>query len=148
MAAAEDLLDSLATLRRAIRRTAARPAELSALTGAQVELVRLLRRRPGLSIADAAHELRVAPNTISTLVRQLADAGFVERRVDQADRRVARLELAPAMLRKVEAWRDRRVETIEGAVSALSPLDQRRLESAIPALLRLGAGLEDEVSAA
>jgi len=147
MAAAEDLLDALSGLRRAVRRTAGRPAELADLTGAQLELVRLVRRSPGLSIADAARELRVAPNTISTLVRQLADAGFVSREVDEADRRVARLRLEPAMQRKVEAWRDRRVEAIEQALAGLPELERRRLESAIPTLLRLGAGVEEEPAA-
>lgn len=148
MDTADELLDALATLRRAIRRTAGRPAELSNLTGAQAELVRLLRRSPGLSIADAARELRVAPNTVSTLVRQLGEAGLVAREVDLVDRRVARLRLEPAMQRTVEAWRDRRVEAVDRALATLSPLERRRLEAAIPTLLRLGSELEDVSSAA
>ena len=76
----DELLEALSAVRRAVRRRADRPVELLALTGAQLELVRLLRREPGVSIADAAGRLRVAPNTVSTLVRQLADAGVLERR--------------------------------------------------------------------
>jgi DNA-binding MarR family transcriptional regulator len=148
MDTADELLDAMASLRRAIRRTARRPVELAGLTGAQLELVRLLRRHPGLSIAEAARELRVAPNTVSTLVRQLADAGLVTREVDVVDRRVARLHLDPAMQRKFEAWRDRRVESLERALSALSPLERKRVESAIPTLLRLGSELEELLSAA
>src|ERR1700689_5709826 len=87
----EDLLEALAAIRRAIRRRVGRPAELSVLTGAQLEVVRLLRREPGVSIADAAARLRVAPNTVSTLVGQLADAGVLERRSDEAARGRARL---------------------------------------------------------
>jgi hypothetical protein len=34
--------------------------------GPQVELVRVVRRLPGVSVADAAAELRPAPNTVST----------------------------------------------------------------------------------
>jgi DNA-binding MarR family transcriptional regulator len=148
MDTADELLDAIASLRRAIRRTAQRPVELAGLTGAQLELVRLLRRNPGLSIADAARELRVAPNTVSTLVRQLADAGLVSREVDLVDRRVARLSLEPAMQRKVEAWRDRRVESLERALSTLSPLERKRVESVIPTLLQLGSELEELLSAA
>jgi DNA-binding MarR family transcriptional regulator len=138
----EDLLDALSGVRRAIRRSTDRPAFLSSLTGAQVELVRLLRRRPGLTVAEAAAELRVAPNTVSTLVRQLVEAGFVERAVDENDRRVARLNLAPAVRAKVQAWRDRRVETIEAAVGRLSPDDRERIADAVPALMRLSRELE------
>ena len=138
----EDLLDALSGVRRAIRRSTDRPAFLSSLTGAQVELVRLLRRQPGLTVAEAAAELRVAPNTVSTLVRQLVEAGFVERAVDGNDRRVARLNLAPAVGNKVQAWRDRRVETIEAAVGRLSPEDRERIAAAVPALARLSRELE------
>ena len=46
-------------------------------------------------MADAAAELGVAPNTVSTLVRQLADAGVLERVRDSADGRVVRLRLTP-----------------------------------------------------
>jgi DNA-binding MarR family transcriptional regulator len=148
MDTAGELLDALTTLRRAIRRTAQRPAELASLTGAQLELVRVLRRNPGLSIADAARGLRVAPNTVSTLVRQLADAGMVVREVDVVDRRVARLYLEPTMQQMVEAWRDRRVDSVERALASLSPLERRRLESAIPILLSLGSELEEMSSAA
>jgi DNA-binding MarR family transcriptional regulator len=144
----DELLDALSGLRRSLRRIADRPPELAELTGAQLELVRLLRRRPGLSIADAARELGVAPNTISTLVRRLADAGFVARGVDSTDRRVARLELAAPMRRKVEDWRDRRVDAIESALAALPTLDRRRLEAAVPILARLGTELGDELDGA
>jgi DNA-binding MarR family transcriptional regulator len=138
----EDLLDALSGVRRAIRRSTDSPAFLSSLTGAQVELVRLLRRRPGVTVAEAAAELRVAPNTVSTLVRQLVEAGFVERAVDGNDRRVARLNLAPAVRNKVQAWRDRRVETIEAAVGRLSSEDRERIAAAVPALARLSRELE------
>ena len=138
----EELLDSLSSIRRALRRYSGRPVELSSLTGAQLELVRLLRRRPGTSIADAALELRVAPNTVSTLVRQLGEAGVVARAVDRDDRRVARLRLTPAIARKVDAWRDRRFEALGAALVELPRDDRRRLAEALPALVRLAEALE------
>jgi DNA-binding MarR family transcriptional regulator len=140
--AAEELLGTLSAIRRALRRYSGRPVELSSLTGAQLELVRLLRRRPGASIADAALELRVAPNTVSTLVRQLSEAGVVARAVDGADRRVARLTIAPAISRKVDAWRDRRFEALGAALASLHRDDRDRLADALPALARLAEALE------
>jgi DNA-binding MarR family transcriptional regulator len=138
----EELLDVMSALRRALRRDAARPAELARLTSAQLELLRVVRRSPGLSVAAAAAELRVAPNTVSTLVRQLAEAGVLVRRVDPADRRVGRLDLRPGMLRKVEAWRRRRSETIERALASLTPTERRRLEQALPVLATVAEALE------
>ena len=138
----EELLDALSSIRRAIRRTSDRPAFLASLTGAQIELVRLLRRQPDLTVAEAAHELRLAANTVSTLVGQLAEAGVVARAVDATDRRVARLTLTPAIARKVDAWRDRRFEALGGALADLTDDDRRRVADALPALARLAEALE------
>jgi len=133
----EELLDALSAFRRALRRASRRPAELTSLTGAQLELVRLLRRRPGSSVAEAARELRVAANTVSTLVSSLVAAGVVVKATDPADRRVARLDLSPRARRSVEAWRDRRLELLEEALASLPAADSRRLAAARAPLERL-----------
>jgi DNA-binding MarR family transcriptional regulator len=143
-ASPEDLLEAVAAIRRAVRRRVGRPVELSVLTGAQLELVRLLRREPGVSIADAAARLRVAPNTVSTLVGQLADAGVLERRTDEVDRRVVRLTLNPGIRRRVDAVRDRRVDALGEAMSRLSPEERRLVDEATPVLLRLADELQNE----
>ncbi len=140
----EDLLEAVSAIRRAVRRRVGRPVELSVLTGAQLELVRLLRREPGVSIADAAARLRVAPNTVSTLVGQLADAGVLERRTDETDRRVVRLTLNPGIRRRVDAVRDRRVDALGEALARLSPDERRMIDEATPVLLRLADDLQSE----
>ena len=94
---ADDLFTAVGQLRRHGRRLGGGPFPAGTLSGAQVELVRLVRRRPGLSVAEAAAELALAPNTVSTLVGQLAEAEVLTRVTDPQDRRVARLALtAPA----------------------------------------------------
>jgi DNA-binding MarR family transcriptional regulator len=143
---ASELLTVLASIRRAGRRYSNRPAELAALTGAQLELARLVRRSSGISIASAAEELRLAPNTVSTLVGELTAAGLLVRSVDQADRRVANLTLSPSFGRKIDAWRDRRATAIGEAISRLATKEQRRLEHAMPVLAEL-ADLLEEVGA-
>ena len=140
----EDLLEAVSAIRRAVRRRVGRPVELSVLTGAQLELVRLLRREPGVSIADAAARLRVAPNTVSTLVGQLADAGVLERRSDESDRRVVRLTLNPGIRRRVDAVRDRRLDALGDAMSRLSADERKLLDEATPVLLRLADDLQNE----
>jgi DNA-binding MarR family transcriptional regulator len=133
----ESLLAALATVGRQVRRLAQRPAEFELLTGAQLELIRLLRRRPGLSVAEAAAELHLAPNTVSTLVRQLGDAGMVRRQIHESDRRIACLELSTHTEHTFDAFRDRRLVTLGKGVAGLSADDRRRLADALPALDRL-----------
>jgi hypothetical protein len=50
------------------------------------ELPRLVRRRPDLSVAEAADELALAPNIASTLVGQLAEANVLISVSDPRDR--------------------------------------------------------------
>ena len=141
-AIADTLVAQTARIRRAGRRYSGRPAELSLLTGAHLELVRLVRRRPGVSVADAAQELGLAANTVSTLVRALTDTGLLVRRVDLADRRIARLELSRAISSKVDAWRDRRVVALAEAIGELAPDEQEQLAEALALLGRVADHLE------
>lgn len=138
----DELIDALSALRRALRRGSARPSELAALTGAQLELVRLVRRNPGISVAEAATALRVAPNTVSTLVGTLTGRRVLVRRSDEGDRRIGRLDLAPGVRRKVEAWRDRRSDVLARGLAGLSKDERAKLAAAVPVLAKLAEGLE------
>ncbi|MBV9513449.1 MAG: MarR family transcriptional regulator [Mycobacteriaceae bacterium] len=79
--------------RRQLRRSAGRGFDATGLTEAQAELLRLVGRRPEISIREAAAELGLVPNTASTLVSKLATDGLITRTVDIDDRRVGRLRL-------------------------------------------------------
>ncbi|MGO8862859.1 MAG: MarR family winged helix-turn-helix transcriptional regulator [Acidimicrobiales bacterium] len=147
VAHADELLTVMASIRRSGRLLARQPVELSTLTGSQLDLVRLVLRRPGVSVTQAAEELRLAPNTVSTLVRQLTDEHLLTRRVDQQDRRVARLDLAPAMRRKVGAFHDRRVAMLVSAIALMSASDRRRLADSVAVLEQLAGRLQEQESA-
>jgi DNA-binding MarR family transcriptional regulator len=87
--------------------------------------------------------LRLAPNTISTLVGELTAAGLLVRRIDTTDRRVARLELAPPLERKIDDWRDRRATALGAAIEQLSDTERRRVELVLPVLARLANALDE-----
>lgn len=107
----------------------------------EFEVMRLLVRRPGLSVNDAARELGLQPSNASTAIRLLIARGTVERRADRADGRVARLYPTPAAY----AARDRREyswgEALSEVLDGLGPADRRRLANAAPALRRLATRL-------
>ena len=147
LALADDLFAAVGQLRRQGRRLGGGPFPDGTLSGAQVELVRLVRRRPGLSVAEAAAELALAPNTVSTLVGQLVGADVLTRVSDPKDRRVARLMLTTPVRQRVERWRDQRALTAAGAIADLQPSQRADLERAVPIIARLAAALgpTDEV---
>ncbi|HJT38600.1 MAG TPA: MarR family transcriptional regulator [Actinomycetota bacterium] len=126
-------------LRRALKRRLGTP---SLLPDSHVEIARLLYEHPDLKVQEVAAALRLAPNTVSTLVQQLVRDGNVERETDEDDRRVARLRLTPAMRKRISRRRDERRAILEEAIGSLSQREQATIEAAIPALMRLTEVLE------
>jgi DNA-binding MarR family transcriptional regulator len=145
-ALAEELYAAVGLLRRHARRIGGRPFsdESTAPTTAQLELIRLVQRNPDLSVADAAAELGLAPNTVSTLVRQLAGTGMLERVRDSADGRVVRLRLTPDTRRRLEAWLDRRTAVTARALAELDADDRQALRRALPVLVAVAGALDQQ----
>jgi DNA-binding MarR family transcriptional regulator len=136
-ALADELFAALGVFRRTARRAAGRPWPLDELVGAQLELLRVIRRQPRISVAEAAAELGLVPNTVSTLVRQLVDSGQLTRTPDPDDRRVARLELTVSARERVERWRDQRSELVARAIAGLGADERRTLARAVPVIRAL-----------
>ena len=114
------------------------------LPQSELEVMRLLVRRPGLSVNDVARELGLQPSNASTAIRLLIARGTLERQQDSGDARVARLYPTPAAY----AARDRRErswgEALSGILGDLAPADRRRLAGAAPALRHLATRLAGE----
>jgi DNA-binding MarR family transcriptional regulator len=140
--AAADLFTAIAVLRRAARRTAREAWAQQPLPPAQAELVRLAAARPGITVADAAQELRLAPNTVSTLVGRLADAGLLERSKNASDGRTVLLFTTEKAERRRAEFRDVRAELAGRELARMSRDDQQALAAAVPALLRLAERME------
>jgi DNA-binding MarR family transcriptional regulator len=131
-------------LRRAIRRRVASRAGLVPLPSAQLELLRLVRDREGLRVQEASTLLRIAPNSVSTLVKQLEGAGLLARWADPRDGRATRLRLTAAARGRMAHWRDERQSVIAAAFSTLSPSDRRAIDAALGPLRRMAAAIEAE----
>ncbi|MFI6808893.1 MarR family winged helix-turn-helix transcriptional regulator [Streptomyces luteogriseus] len=140
----EELADALVGVQRLIRRRLRGQMPDPRLRGAEVELLRLVVARPGIGISDAAKDLGLAANSVSTLVNQLATAGYLVRETDPADRRAARLLPTPAAGTRLREWRRRRAELVRHQVSRLDEPDLRALHAAIPALRKLADTLHEE----
>jgi len=118
------------------------------LPQSELEVMRLLVRRPGLSVNDVARELGLQPSNASTAIRLLIARGTLERQADSTDGRVARLYPTLAAY----AARDRREhswgEALSAVLDGLAAADQRRLADAAPALRRLASRLAGEPGSA
>lgn len=134
---ADRLAKAVSDLRRVTRRSIRDDWPFDPLSPSQVELLRTVVDHPGIGVREAADHLRLAPNTVSTLVGTLTDAGLVTRTRDERDGRAARLEATPAASRRRAAWRDRRAHVMGNALNDLEPVDREAIDRAIPALERL-----------
>jgi DNA-binding MarR family transcriptional regulator len=137
------LARAVGRLRRSINRAVRDGTALLPLPEAQLEILRLAARRPGLRVHDVAAELRLAPNTVSTLVHRLVDAGLVERHADSNDRRVARIGLSPAGEQRMRRWRDHRHEVLAARLAGLDGGERAAVAGAVPVLERLALDLEE-----
>ncbi|MCX4426968.1 MarR family winged helix-turn-helix transcriptional regulator [Streptomyces mirabilis] len=140
----EALADALAGVQRLIRRRLRRGTTAPRLRGAEVELLRLVVARPGIGVSEAAKELYLAGNSVSTLVNQLARDGYLNRETDPADRRAARLLPTPAADARLRDWRERRTALVRRQVARLDDAERAALEAALPALRKLAVNLHEE----
>jgi DNA-binding MarR family transcriptional regulator len=143
-ALAAELLTAISATGRPPRGAAPPPWQDEPLPPAQSELLRLAAAQPGISVADAAHELRLAPNTVSTLVGRLTAAGLLDRVRAVSDGRSVRLSVTGKARRRIAGWRDLRAELGARALDRLPASDRKALADAVPALLRFAAALEEE----
>lgn len=116
------------------------------LPASELEVMRLLARRPGLSVNDVAHELGMQPSNASTAIRSLIARGTLQRHPDTIDGRVVRLEPTPgayvARDRRERAWG----EALTDVLATLSPPDRQRLIETVTVLRLLAARLSGEAS--
>ncbi|WFE41244.1 MarR family winged helix-turn-helix transcriptional regulator [Micromonospora sp. WMMD998] len=124
----------LGELHRLLRRRTHARADREPLPEAQVEVLLLVRAAPGISGKDVAARLGTAPNTVSTLVRDLTDAGLLVRDRDPADRRVIRLRLTDAAHRRMTDYEVHRAALLTEALARLDPPARAAVLAAAPHL--------------
>ncbi len=119
-------------LRRLLHRQVRQRWPLPPLPPPQVELLRVVQRQPGIRVNEAAVELRVAANTVSTLVGRLAAQGLLKRRVDPTDARATQLVLTVTARRRLAAWQDHRAQLLGEGLQRLSEEERALLARTVP----------------
>jgi DNA-binding MarR family transcriptional regulator len=142
-AEAAELLTAMAAVRRLARRAVRNSTHAEPLPPARSELLGLTVRRPGLTVAEAAHELRLAPNSVSTMVSQLAADGLLVRGRSAGDGRLVRLTATDKGAARVGQWRDVRADLAGRALDTLSEPDRQAIRAVIPVLVRLAERMEE-----
>ncbi len=137
-----ELQKVLARIGRGLRYRTRAAREALEVTQSEADLLRLLDRRPGLRVQDAALELGVASNSVSTLVKQLIRAGLLQRATDPLDGRAAHLWLTPLSEEWVTRVGNAREAAIAKALESLDDGDRAAIDGALPALARLAKAIK------
>jgi DNA-binding MarR family transcriptional regulator len=130
---AADLRPVLLRLARELRKE----TEQLGVTARQATLLWLVKRSPGLSLAELAAEEGISPPAMSGHVDRLERAGFLERVRSSDDRRRVGLRLTEDGERLMRRVRARRTTWLADRLRALEPGALDSVEAAIPALMRL-----------
>ena len=130
-------------LRRAMRRAARAADPDNALSVAQLELLSCLAENPGARPGQVAKLLRLAPNSVTTLVNGLTGRGLVTRTGGGGDRRTVALELTGAGAAAVRHWQETNAAILRAALASLHPGWQHLLTAALPALTELITAIDN-----
>jgi DNA-binding MarR family transcriptional regulator len=116
------------------RTVGAAPGEDAKLPSSELEVMRLLVRRPGQSVNEVARALGLQSSNVSTAIRSLVARGLLERRRDERDARITRLhptrEAIEHRNRQEAAWG----AELARRLAELPESERRHLLAAAPAL--------------
>src|ERR1700736_2952682 len=122
-----DFLFALFEMQRMLRLYADKQARRHGLTRAQWAVLAKLERTEGLKQTEIADLMEMQPITLTRLIDKLCDAGLIERRSDETDRRVNRLYLTEAAKPLMAKLATLRAEITQTALASLSNADTHRL---------------------
>ncbi len=130
---ASELRPVLLRLSRELRKE----TEQLGVTARQATLLWLVKRSPGLSLAELAAEEGISPPALSGHVDRLENAGLLERVRSTEDRRRVGLRLTEEGARLMRRIRARRTTWLADRLGGLEPSELKAVEAAVPALKRL-----------
>ena len=120
-----------------VARELRKETEQLGITARQATLMWLVKRSPGLSLAELAAEEGISPPAMSGHVDRLERAGFIDRVRSSDDRRRVGLRLTEDGEKLMRRVRARRTTWLADRLRALEPEALAAVEQAVPALMQL-----------
>jgi DNA-binding MarR family transcriptional regulator len=111
------------------------------LPRSELEVMRLLGRRPGMGVNGVARELGLQPSNVSASVRSLVERGLVERRPTSEDRRQVLLFLTDEARRSREERERKWARQLGAVLEALPPAEREQIVAATSSLRELARHL-------
>ena len=129
-----NFLFTLGELQRLVRAYADRQAARYGITRAQWAVLAKVERFEGMKQTELAEQMEMQPITLTRLIDRLCDAGWIERRSDDSDRRVNRLYLRKAARPLLAKLTGLKSELTATALEGISASDANRLLAQLEAI--------------
>jgi MarR family transcriptional regulator for hemolysin len=129
-----NFLFALGEVQRLMRAYADRQASRFGITRAQWAVLAKVERFEGMKQSELAEQMEMQPITLTRLIDRLCDAGWIERRSDDSDRRVNRLYLRKAGRALLGKMNGLKSEITATALEGISPTDAQRLLTQLEAI--------------
>lgn len=128
-------------LRLAVTRLARRLRQqaVGQITASQLSALASVNKHGPVSLGELAMLERVAPPSMTRIAGRLEESGLVERRIDTADRRVARVVITAHGAALLDENRTRRDLFLAKRLQELSGTEVEKLAMALPVLERLAS---------
>ncbi|MDN3356485.1 MarR family transcriptional regulator [Actinomadura sp. DC4] len=136
------LADTVARLRRAMRRAARAADPGNPLSVAQLEVLSCVADQPGIRPGQIARRLMLAANSVTTLVNALHTRGLVERTHSADDARAIALSPTPAGRQAVEGWKTTNTAILRAALDLLDERNRSVLAEALPGMRQLAEAVD------
>jgi MarR family transcriptional regulator, transcriptional regulator for hemolysin len=130
----QNFLFALGEVQRLMRAYADRQAARFGITRAQWAVLAKVERFEGMKQTELAEQMEMQPITLTRLIDRLCDAGWIERRSDDSDRRVNRLYLRKAGRTLLGKMNGLKSEITATALEGISPSDAQRLLTQLEAI--------------
>jgi DNA-binding MarR family transcriptional regulator len=109
------------------------------VTPSQLSALSTVAKHGELTLGELAAIERIAPPSMTRIAARLEDEGWLERRADTSDRRVARVAVSPAGQALLDETRTRRDAFLANRLQQFTDEERALLERAVPLLERLAS---------
>ena len=128
LAVAAEIDRDLRVVRQILRQPVEAQIERGGLTGPQQSAMRVLLKSNGLSLKDLSKELGLAHSTVSGIVDRLRKQGLVKRQVDEADRRLIKIEASDQVREFLrDTWPSLEMHPLAEAIRAGTPSERQQV---------------------
>jgi DNA-binding MarR family transcriptional regulator len=109
------------------------------ITPSQLSALSVLARRGEMTLGELAAIERIAPPSMTRIAARLESNGWLERRADASDRRIARVAVSVAGRAVIDETRSRRDAYLSSRLQDFTEDERVLLEGVVPLLERLAS---------